>query len=156
MSDPKRVVKLAKQFREVLDVAEDLAKIGDLEQAKRNAETGTAKAQKEMQVVIEEKGTEQSRLYDVKCDLKLAEKRAEDTIALAKQAAQEIIADAKEEAGIVVRTALEQERLVADRVLEDQERHAASMRGFAEAEGVARAKVDTIEAELDDLRERIG
>ena len=33
---------------------------------------------------------------------------------------------------------------------------AASMRGFAEAEGVARAKVDTIEAELGDLRERIG
>ena len=156
MSDPKRVVKLAKMFQDVLDVAKDLNEIGNLEQATRNADTNRFRAVENSAMASASLGMIQEALGVAKDDLKVAERGAEDTIALARQTAQEIVAEAEGEAKDVIRKALETERLVADRVVADQERHAASMRGFAGAEGVARAKVDTIEAELGDLRERIG
>ena len=108
MSDPKRVVKLAKMFQEVLDVAKDLDKISDLEQAKRNAEAVTVAARHAMKMAVSDSDAAHERLVEAQDDLKVAEKRAEETVPLAKQAAQKIITDAKEEAEVVVRTALEQ------------------------------------------------
>ena len=156
MSDPKRVVKLAKQFREVLEVAEDLEKIGNLEQATRNAEATVDKVKQEVWDIQVQLTEEAAGLREVKDDLKLVKKEAEDTISLAKQAAQEIISDAKEEAEAVVKVALERERLVTDRIVEDQERHAVQMAIYVSEETEARDAVEAIEKELKELRERIG
>ena len=156
MSDPKRVVKLAKMFQETINLAKKMDEIDDLEQAVRNFKAAKTQAHVAWQKELEYLQEAHEESITVQDDLKVAKKEAEDTISLAKQAAQEIISDAKEEAEVVVKLALGQERVIADHIVEDQERHAAKMKTYDEAEEVARAKVDTIEAELGDLRERIG
>lgn len=156
MSDPKRVVKLAKMYQETIDLAKEIDDIGNLKQARRNAEAGADKAREEMRIAIEEKGTEQSRLYTVKCDLKIAEKLGEETVALAKQVAQEIIDEAKEEAMNLHRAALKSEQIVADRIVEDQERHTDHMAIYASDEVVAQAAVAAIEKKLAEVRAQIG
>ena len=120
MSDPKRVVKLAKQFQETIDLAKELDEIGNLEQAKRNAEAATVVAQGENTQVRVQLASNKEALRGIEDELKLTQKQAEDMIFLAKQTAQEIITEAKGEAKVIVRKALESERTLADRILRDQ------------------------------------
>ena len=156
MSDPKRVVKLAKQFREVLDVAEDLAKIDDLEQVRRNATEAAHKAKQEVWDIQSQLTEELAALREIKDELKLAKKEAEDTISLAKQAAQELINDAKEEAKLVYRRSLGGEKMVADRIVLDQEQHATRMRDYALLKKKAHTELKIIEEKLAEVRAQIG
>lgn len=156
MSDPKRVVKLAKQFREVLEVAEDLAKIGDLEQATRNAEQAIAVAQRDNKQVAASLALNKIALRGIEDELKVAEKLAEETVALAKQVAQDIVADAKAEAKDIIGDALRSERMVAARVVVDQKQHSDWVKDAKNQRDALQLQVDSIEKELEELRARIG
>ena len=156
MRDPKRGVKLAKMFQEVLDVDKDLAKIEDLEQARHNAVEQTVEAQRITAGNLAEQVRVEQRLMDAQDDLKLAKKEAEDTLSLAKQAAQEIVLEAKKEAKVIVVAALQSEEDVVDRMAVDQERHATIMRDYASLQEKARDSLNAIEKELEELRARIS
>ena len=156
MRDRKRGVKLAKMFREVLEVDEDLEKIDDLEQALRNAQGATVLAKQSLREIEFDLGRKRALLATDVDDLKVVKKEAEDTISLAKQAAQEIVLEAESEARSVIKKALEQEQMVADRIVVDQERHEVKMKGYLSAEVAAGVAVAAIEKELEELRARIG
>ena len=156
MSDPKRVVKLAKQFREVLEVAEDLEKVGDLEQVLRGAEGAAAVAKQDEGIARDQLDEVLALVAVAEDDLKLAKKMAGDTIALSKEAAQEIVDNAKHQATDSISSAQAQIDGLKRMLAQAEDEHIAFKTQANQEQAEISEQTEKIKVGLAELQARIG
>ena len=157
------VRSLDKSLRGVFMIADVLEHVDGLERAIETAERQIGEAQERRDrenKITDEAQNHREAAEGLVCqaedDLKTAEKEAKDVVFLAEQEAREIIVSAEKQAMEVGKTAQKEQKMTDSRNVIDRERHAAEMKKFAEAEKVARAKMEEIEEKLAVVRGQIG
>ncbi len=147
---------LAKQFRGVLQVAEVLEGIGNLENLRREAEEAARKAileRNEAQFQLRKAGDE---LKEATATVQKARENALATIEQTKASVKNIMDVADEEAA-ERKIEVEQAAKAAEAATElNREAHRKSVKAWGDKAAAARAEFDEIEAQLAALRERIG
>ena len=155
MNDPKRVVKLAKMFQEVLDVAKELDEVGDLEQVTRERKDASAAAHEDAEVARGKLIKVEEELDVARDRLEVAEGVARKLIAEAEQKAQELEDNAKIAVGGMVAagqaraTGLKQKLAVAEKEHDDfMRRLAAEEKDMLERRDAIRNELAALEAKF--------
>ncbi len=147
---------LAKQFRGVMEVAEVLEEIGNLEQTRAEAGRRAIEAREEAARAADEREKAVKALVQVQGDLDVAK----DTVALVIQSsetkAEEIIQKARAEASAKMAMAERTATGFSNQMERDCATHENLIEGLIEEEAKVSAQLAETKEELEKLLKRIG
>ncbi len=153
----------AKGVRAVLAVADELVKVGSLEQATAYAEKKLGEARANTTQADAKYQEAQDRLETVDDEVVKAKEKAANVLFVANQEAKLMLDDASHDIAIDLKNAKQTVENARDEVDNyhkhvhtEHEKHKAAMIEYKYAETAAKVAVDTIKQELEDLRARIG
>ena len=157
MNEREKLVRhLGKQLVAVADVAVELAEIGDLENARREAELGVHRAREALFMVSETLEERRKDLASLEDASEVARQTGRSILAAAEAKGKEITVVAKINAADVIGKVKHEANALRDRIRGDREAHAAFMDDVGHQHEQAQEALDKINLELRVLREKIG
>ena len=159
MTDAERdkIVKhLGKQLRAVVDVAVELEEVGDLVNAKDEAQRVAARAGEDRNQAVSDRDAALEELALLDEQVRAYRKEATSILPAATVKAQEIVSAAQVKAGGMIAVAQEKVAGMTKELDLLKQNHVKVTAKYADEEGKARDRVAVIQAELAALEKRLS
>ena len=151
-----RVKNLRKQFKDLIEVAKELAEIENLEQAKRTAEQVVKKVRFDTEQVIKEHNKVEAALTEAEHELDAIHARAKKVISDTEKLSASLLKKDADKGNRIIEDAKKEAREFRLKIKNELEKHNEFLKKAVVKETEIQQKVDALNKELDNLRRKFS